>query len=394
MKILHIIPHYFPSNHFGGSPVSARSMVLALLKRGHNVDMLTTDVYSGKERNKVLIEQVSPKYKIIRCRNISNWLAYNYKFHIAPGIFSFLWKHASEYDVIHLHEYRTIPNLLAALLKWRTKAKFVLHAHGVYSNFGGRELFKDMFDVCFQKIINSSLDQVIAISKKELGVLQKGFPLSKLQLLYHGLDTPLRSNKKFPQFLNLPSKFVLFVGRLHKVKRVDFLIKAYAESKLWKKDISLVIAGNDDGELSKLMKLVRKLHLEKHVVYVGTVNSTEKYQLYRKALFTAYVTHEEPFGNVPLEAASVGCWSIISKSSGVAELTNDIHFADVITGNNLKSFALHLKKLSAKRKRVSVLDQKELAKLSWKKHALALLGIYSKQNEAYALNNSYLIEVS
>jgi glycosyltransferase involved in cell wall biosynthesis len=394
MKILHIIPHYLPSHNFGGSPISTRSMVSSLVKQGHEVDVLTTDVFSSTERNKILIEKVSSKHRIIRCRNISNWLAYTFKFHLAPGIFSFLWKHAHEYDVIHMHEYRTTLNVLAALLKGKTKAKFVLHAHGVYSNFGGREIFKDIFDFCFHKTIDSSLDQIIAISKKEFRILQKGFPLSKVQLLYHGLDTPIRSNKKFPQFANLPKKFILFVGRLHEVKRVDFLIKAYAESQLWKKDISLVIAGNDDGELVKLMKLVKKLHLEKHVVYVGTVNSTEKYQLYRNALLTSYVTYEEPFGNVPLEAASVGCWSIISKSSGVAELTTDFHFANVITGNNLKDFALHLKKLSAKRKRVSAFDQKELSKLSWKKHAQTLLGIYSQQNEDYASNNSYSIEVS
>src|SRR5258708_6797096 len=120
MKILHVIPHYLPSTQFGGSPVSTHQMVGEQVKLGHQVDVLTTDVHDPHDSQTLpAIEYHPDGYRIIRLKNLSNVFAYCFKFHVVPTAFLFFLFHAHEYDVIHLREYRTTLNIVAAVMKWR-----------------------------------------------------------------------------------------------------------------------------------------------------------------------------------------------------------------------------------------------------------------------------------
>jgi glycosyltransferase involved in cell wall biosynthesis len=379
MKILHLIPHYLPSTEFGGSPQSTHQMVREQVKQGHQVDVLTTDIQGAKKRSPLKEEQHPDGYRIFRVANISTSLAYHAKFHIAPGAVSFLWKHLPEYDVIHFHEYRTTLNVVAALLKWRTQAQYILQAHGLYLNFGGRHGPKEVFDFFFKKILDKSVDKVIAISQKELKQLQTVFPSQQLYLVYHGIAVAKTAavQNSTPE-LKLPSLFILFVGRLHKTKRIDFLLKAYAKSGLAKRQIEVVIAGNDEGELSELKRLAAHLKVASHVHFLNAVDNVQKNLLYQNALLTAYVTADEPFGRVPIEAAMQGCWSILSEDSGVAELTNMAKFASVISGKTIKEFSECLVEDITARKRVRKAAQRTLAQMTWKKQARGLQMVYKQ----------------
>jgi glycosyltransferase involved in cell wall biosynthesis len=150
---------------------------------------------------------------------------------------------------------------VAALLKWRTAAQYILQPHGTFANFGGREVVKTVFDGLFKGIIDGSVDKVVAISEKERVILEKAFEPEKVSLVYHGIAMPQPRTSQVPTFTEtLPNKFVLFVGRLHKVKRVDLLLKSFAKSGLINKNINLIIAGNDSGELENLKALATNRH--------------------------------------------------------------------------------------------------------------------------------------
>ncbi len=375
MKILHVIPHYLPSSSFGGSPISTHNMVVEQVRAGHHVHVLTTTVHPPKEKAAPFMEKHKDGYTIFRIPNLSNTIAYRFKFHLAPGVLWFLFRHAHEYDIIHLREYRTTLNVAAALLKWTTNAKYILQPHGVFLNFGGKETFKHVFDVLFKKTIDQSIDRVIAISQKEFDILAQEFPIEKISLIYHGIVEP---SPKTTLPFSLPQKFLLYVGRLHQVKRLDYLLKAFARANLLKKrEVHLVVAGNDEGCLESLQRLAVRLHINEFIHFIGAVNKNEKYSLYRRALATVYVTDNEPFGLVPLEAASVGCWSIIHEQSGAAELLRYETFADTIKGNTLKEFSVTMETAVRRKKKFSRSDRNRLLqKMSTAKQAQLLEETY------------------
>ena len=57
--------------------------------------------------------------------------------------------------------------------------------------------------------------------------------------------------------LNIPSKYILFVGRLSIIKGPDILLEAFIKSKI-KNEYNLIFAGPDDNMRGKMEKYIKK----------------------------------------------------------------------------------------------------------------------------------------
>ncbi len=360
-------------------------MVREQAKQGHQVVVLTTDVQGANTRSTVRQEQHADGYTIVLVPNLSNSIAYHCKFHLAPGAISYLYQSLPDYDIVHLHEYRTTLNVVAVALRWRTKAKYILQPHGSYINQGDRQFFKRVFDFFCRRIIDGATDQVVAISQKELTQVERHFQPEQLHLIYHGISLPQARKSQVNFGQKLPQKYILFVGRLHKLKKIDFLLKSYAISGLAGRGVELIIAGNDDGELASLQTQASRLKIAEKVRFMGVVDSSEKEYLYRHALLTSYVTQDEPLGRVPLEAALCSCRSVISASSGVAELAARIDFAEVVSGKSTKELANLLSIMARRKHRVSAPAIRQLSSMTWKKQSRVLESVYRQPGSINSL---------
>lgn len=118
MKILHLIPHFLPSAHFGGTPIVCHQLAKHQSQLKHQVTVITTDVYSQFKRTSVNIKNKNSidGYKVIRFKNLSNPLAYRFKFSTPIGLFSFLIKNLNKFDTVYLHEYRSTFNVIISLV--------------------------------------------------------------------------------------------------------------------------------------------------------------------------------------------------------------------------------------------------------------------------------------
>jgi glycosyltransferase involved in cell wall biosynthesis len=92
--------------------------------------------------------------------------------------------------------------------------------------------------------------------------------------------------------------YVLSVGRLESVKRVDLLVAAMAHVD---PPIRLVVAG-DGTQRANVEKLVMDAGLNGRVEFLGTVADEALVELYRDALAVLYPPFDEDFGYVTLEA--------------------------------------------------------------------------------------------
>lgn len=122
----------------------------------------------------------------------------------------------------------------------------------------------------------------------------------------HGLDNNL--------------KIILYLGRIHKIKGLDLLAKAFAELSQLSNDVRLVIVGPDDGYLRELQQLVRRLGIEEKVLFTGPLYGQEKLKAYVDANVYVLPSSYEIFGITILEAWACGTPVVVTDGCGLAHI--------------------------------------------------------------------------
>lgn len=92
--------------------------------------------------------------------------------------------------------------------------------------------------------------------------------------------------------------YVLSVGRIESVKRVDLLVRAMAHVD---SNLRLVVAG-DGTQRQNVERCASDAGVADRVTFLGTVNDEQLVELYADALVVAYPPFDEDFGYVTLEA--------------------------------------------------------------------------------------------
>jgi glycosyltransferase involved in cell wall biosynthesis len=92
--------------------------------------------------------------------------------------------------------------------------------------------------------------------------------------------------------------YILSVGRIESVKRVDLLVRAVAAGP---PHLRLVVAG-DGTQRGNVERVAVDAGVADRVTFLGTVNDQQLVELYANALAVAYPPYDEDFGYVTLEA--------------------------------------------------------------------------------------------
>jgi len=138
-------------------------------------------------------------------------------------------------------------------------------------------------------------------------------------------------------------KYILYLGRIHPIKNIESLIRAFAISKI-PSDIKLLIAGwtGEDLNYSAMLKsLVTELGIGERVVFTEKrVEGEEKSSMYKNAEIFVLPSHSENFGMVVVESLAQGTPVITSKNTPwqILEEKN----AGFWIENNLESIAKSL----------------------------------------------------
>src|SRR5579859_1648030 len=161
LNILHVTPYYAPAFAYGGVVSAVTGLATAQVERGHHVTVLTTDALTRSQRNPVLRETIAG-VDVIRCRNVSSILRARLNLSFPRGFrtaFAELARHA---DVVHVHELRTVENVLINHAR-----PIVFSAHGTLSYETGRSTFKRAWDAVFGRSILRKIDHVAALTSHE-----------------------------------------------------------------------------------------------------------------------------------------------------------------------------------------------------------------------------------
>ncbi len=143
--------------------------------------------------------------------------------------------------------------------------------------------------------------------------------------------------------------YILSYGRLDdKIKDISFLINAFSESKLWEKNIYLVILGDGTDKIF-LQELANKTMALKNIIFLPFTSSP--FQIIKDARCVSLTSKYEGFPMVLVEALSLGTPVVtLDIVSGPSEIIEDSVNGLLIAERNLSLFAQALQKLCLEEK--------------------------------------------
>ena len=323
MRIAFVIPYFAEAWEYGGPPRSAYELALGLARRGHIVKVLTTDT-GGRvrlsPRQRVDISTAGHENLRIRhYRNISNRLAFRNRLFIAPGLSVNIRKDLAGYDVVHIHELRSMTSVSAYRAALDLRLPYVVSPHGGLRRLGKGSL-KTVFDLLWGRSMLGRARALLAVSKLEVDQAS-GFGVNKdrIRILPNPVrpesyrDLPDRGTFREKWQIKTP-KLVLFLGRLNQIKGADLLVRAFAGLG---SEAHLVIAGPDDGEEAALRKQVAAERYGR-VTFVGFLDHAAKLAALVDSDVCVVPSRNEIFGMVALESLMCETPVVMSSACGLA----------------------------------------------------------------------------
>jgi glycogen synthase len=322
MNIL-MIGWEWPPSHSGGLGVHVFELCQELAQLGHRITFLLP--FEGERTGIPGVEFRTPRHP--------EALPYPgaYDIHGTPG---YGWGEgdvekfnewianfpAGRYSVIHVHDW--FGTVGATRLAERFHLPLVLTIHSTEYD---RSLGHPWSEILAreQRGIDRA-DRIIAVSRhlKEQLVTRYGAPADKVRVIYNavrptGRLAPLARHRRI----------VLYLGRLAAMKGVDTFLKAAARVAVTERDALFVVAG-EGPEFPRLLALAVHLGISERVLFLGKVTDEERTLLLEATSVFVLPSVVEPFGIAALEAMAAGVPAIVSKTSGVAEVTEGMFTVD------------------------------------------------------------------
>lgn len=300
MKILQVIPFFSPK--FGGTVHSVRLLSQELVKRGHEVTIITSDLDFDPEFARS-VEQHS--VEIIPFPIVVNLGLFIY----TPSMKTWLNQHINRYDIVHLHNYRAHQNTLATRAAIANNIPVILQAHGSVLPFFEKKGLKRLYDLVWGNEILTNASAVIALCESEVEQYRAmGIKNNKIIIIPNGIElsqfSDLPSKGTFRSKYHIPNdeKIILFLGRIHKIKGIDLLIDAYSELVQENPNVTLVIAGPGDNNILEIKNQIKNKNLKKEPLFTGPIYDQDKISAYVDADVYVLPSRYETFPNTVLEA--------------------------------------------------------------------------------------------
>ena len=255
--------------------------------------------------------------------NISNRLAYDRQCFLPVGLSDYLKRHASAFDVAHLHACRNLPGAIAARHLRAAGVPYLLAPNGTAPNLERRRAAKWVFDLVVGKRVMNGAARVLAVTGAErrqlagLGVLPERVCVVPNPLALEEFEPP-PARERFRETWGVTGPLVAYLGKLTPRKRVDVLVQAFAQLRV--ANATLVVAGNDMGSGDATRAAVHQSAIDARTIFTGLLEGRARLELLASADVVVYPSEHEIFGLVPLEALLAGTPVVVADDSGCGEV--------------------------------------------------------------------------
>jgi len=220
---------------------------------------------------------------------------------------------AEHADILHNHSLWMMPNVYPGWAVRGTSCRLVVSPRGTLSSWAlNRSAWpKRIFWALLQGSAVRRACCLHATAEREYeDIRSAGLRSQPVCVIPNGIDVPEKKSKPAGR-----SRILLFLGRIHPVKGLDMLLRAWAAVSSRFPEWELRIAGPDNnGCLPKMRTLAEELKLGR-VNFCGPLYGEAKQAAYHEADLYVLPTHTENFGVTVAEALAAGTPAIVTKGA-------------------------------------------------------------------------------
>jgi glycosyltransferase involved in cell wall biosynthesis len=327
-RILHVIQSL--DGRLGGPPAVCMRLAAAQRLAGHEVGVVSyasqslSEAVSGVMRElpggdgvKMHFLRSSRWSQALLCSDLPRWLT----------------RRAQDWDLFHFHGIWDPAVFFGGVTAVLAGKPFVVTAHGMLDDWGMRQgrlrpIKKRLALMFGLGHVLRSARFVHALAEGERDGVKKYCHAERVEIVPNGIfldeiPTAAGSGAVRQKISGLGNaRFVLFLGRLHRMKGIDRLLRGFSEVARSEPEVLLVIAGPNFGDLEYLRALTLELGLGNRVLFPGPVYGPAKYDLIKECCVFCQLSRYEGFSVALLEALACGVPVVASAACRFPEIAS------------------------------------------------------------------------
>lgn len=347
MKVLIILTYYAP--HRTGLTIHVQRVAEALVRRGHQVTVLTSRYHPALPRDEIM-----HGVRVVRLRSLMRVS----RTQVMPAFPLAVWRLIGLHDVVNIHTPLPEASLVALLARWRGRRPLVVTHHGDavlpagwYNRLIERAVFRVYRDAAryARAVIGYSQDYA------ENSAYLRPF-LSKVAVIYPPILAPAPDPAGVTALRRahgLEGRTVIgYAGRFVEEKRPDLLIRAIPYLVERFPDLSIVFAGEYQIRYESFFERCAPLieQFRDRLVFLGLLpGAQEMSNFYALCSVLALPSGTECFGMVQAEAMLCGTPVVVSDTPGAREVVRVTGMGEIFPRGDVPALAAAIERVLVNR---------------------------------------------
>jgi glycosyltransferase involved in cell wall biosynthesis len=315
MRVAHVMAYFAPAYRYGGPPRTVYALCRALHDAGIEIEVFTTTANGSHELTRLEQRALAAPFPVHYFQRIRPRSLY-----ASPALVATLRRVARTFDVVHVHGLWNATVMAAARIAQTHDVPYVMSPRGMLqpgalAHHARRKSL--MYRLGHRRDLEraalihaSSLAEAKTIASRRLG--------PPLFMVPNGVavheSTPAAAIA-MREALEIPAQapIILFLGRLHPIKRLDLLAAAFARVRAARPDAHLVLAGHDETWHRTAVEQWLGEH-RSHARFTGHVEGDAAAALLHAANVLAQCSDSESFGMSVAEGLAAGTPVVVTRT--------------------------------------------------------------------------------
>ena len=346
MKIGIICPASLPATQFGGILFLGVDLARELANEKHEVTIYTTDLDFANNPNtfnkKLPREENVQNFKIIRSHV---WFSIKL-FFISPGLYFRMIN--SQQDIIHTIGIRSFQSFVGALVAYKKKIPLFVSDQGgltthpdLHTNSVWTKILYKIQSPMVQFIIKHA-KKIIVANEYEKKIFSQLTDENRIEVVRNGINLEnMKSSVDFKKKYAVNQNYFLFLGRFHRVKGIDTLLKAInlIKDHHIMSNVKLVVMGVDFGFEGEMLKMIKEMGLDNIIKVIKNPPREDVIAAYKESEFLVLPSRWELSPLTPLEGFAFKKPTISTKAHGIPHTLHDRKDSILVETENYKELS-------------------------------------------------------
>ena len=346
MKIGIVCPASLPATQFGGILFLGVDLARELSNEKHQVTIYTTDLDFANNPNtfnkKLPREENVQNFKIIRSHV---WFSIKL-FFVSPGLYFRMIN--SQQDIIHTIGIRSFQSFVGALVAYKKKIPLFVSDQGgltthpdLHTNNVWTKILYKIQSPMVQFIIKHA-KKIIVANEYEKKIFSQLTDENRIEVVRNGINLEnMKSSVDFKKKYAVNQNYFLFLGRFHRVKGIDTLLKAInlIKDHPIMSNVKLVVMGVDFGFEGEMLKMIKEMGLNNIIKVIKNPPREDVIAAYKESEFLVLPSRWELSPLTPLEGFAFKKPTISTKAHGIPHTLHDRKDSILVETENYKELS-------------------------------------------------------